>query len=57
MEKLDIARDMLRSGSSDDALDFALDAETEADKMTAPKSPAAPKKMAVKKKVAAVKDK
>jgi hypothetical protein len=53
MEKLDIARDMLKSGDHDDALDFANEARAEADKMTAPK---APKKVAVKKKVAAVKD-
>jgi hypothetical protein len=52
MEKLDIARDMLRSGSSDDALDFAIEAGTEADRMIAPREPVAPKKVVVKKKVA-----
>jgi hypothetical protein len=50
MEKLDIARDMMRSGSNDDALDFAIEAGAAVDKMTAPKAPAAPKKVVVKKK-------
>jgi hypothetical protein len=50
MEKLDIARDMMKSGENDDALDFAIEAETEADKMTAPKAPLAPRKVVVKKK-------
>jgi hypothetical protein len=49
MEKLDIARDMLRSGEYGDALDFAREAGAEADKLTAPP---APKKVAVKKKKA-----
>jgi hypothetical protein len=55
MEKLDIARDMLRSGSNDDALDFAMEASAEADAIMAPKAPPAPappKKVAIKKKKA-----
>ena len=48
MEKLDIARDMMKSGEHDDALTFAKEAEAEADKLTAPKGP---KRVAVKKKV------
>jgi hypothetical protein len=55
MEKLDIARDMLKSGEYDDALDFAREAEAAVDRITVP---AAPKKVAVKKKKAmAAKDK
>jgi hypothetical protein len=49
MEKLDIARDMLRSGSNDDALDFAREAKAAVDGMTAPR---APRKVVVKKKQA-----
>jgi hypothetical protein len=49
MEKLDIARDMLGTGENVDALDFAKDAEAEANRMMAP---AAPKKVVVKKRMA-----
>jgi len=54
MEKLDIARDMLKSGENDDALDFAREAEAAADKMTAKEAPAAPKRTPVKRKVSAI---
>jgi hypothetical protein len=47
MEKLDIARDFLKSGENDDALDFANEAKAAVDKMTAPTKP---KRVAVKKK-------
>jgi hypothetical protein len=55
MEKLDIARDMLRSGEYDDALDFAMEASVAVDMIVAPKAPLAPappKKVAIKKKKA-----
>jgi hypothetical protein len=54
MEKLDIAREFLKSGEYDDALDFAREAEAAVLAMTAPR---APKRVAIKKKKAiAVKD-
>jgi len=47
MEKLDMARQMLRSGENDDALDFAKDAAAVVDMMLAPVATA---KVAIKKK-------
>jgi hypothetical protein len=49
MEKLGIARDLLKSGEYDDALDFAKEAALAVEKMLAP---VAPRKPAVKKKKA-----
>jgi hypothetical protein len=40
MEKLGIARDMLKSGSNDDALDFAREADAEANRLTHATAPA-----------------
>jgi hypothetical protein len=54
MEKLNIAREMLKSGEYDDALDFARAAEAAVNKMTAP---AARRRVAVRKKALAVKSK
>jgi hypothetical protein len=54
MEKIDIAREMLGTGANDDALDFAVEASAEAERILAPKAqgaPSAPKKVAVKKEV------
>jgi hypothetical protein len=41
---------MLNSGAIDDALDFAREANVEADRMMAPRVSATPRKVAVKKK-------
>jgi hypothetical protein len=42
MEKLAMAREMLKSGAGDDALDFAKAAETEVNKLTEGPAPARP---------------
>jgi len=53
MEKLDMAREMLRTGEPGDALDFARQAKSEAARLLAtpaPMAPLAPSKVAVKRK-------
>ena len=58
MEMIDIAKDMLGTGESADALDFARKASEEAERIMAPKAPqepSPPRKAVVKKRAMAPK--
>jgi hypothetical protein len=56
MEKIELAREMLGTGAGDDALDFAKQASSDAERIMAPQAqgapaaPLAPRKVAVKRK-------